>query len=349
MAVGGISSLTSKDVLKYATARTVSRMDDATAEVSSGKHADAGLSLGSAVARTLDYRRVAGRLDAFATSNRIVGDRLSAEQSALSSLNDVANGFLETVLSARQGGGGAAALVADAKSRLDQVMSILRTTSGGAYVFSGANSSVPPVDNYESSPPSAGKTAVASAFQSEFGFAADDPAVASLSASQITSYLDGGFAALFDESQWQASFANSGSQTQRVQISTHETIDLAVGADGRGVRALMSALIGVIDTGTAGLNAEAFAALQSRIGERTAQAAADLTADQASVGLAQQRIANANDRIDAQKGVMTRNIASLEDVDIYEASSRLSMLTTQLETSYAVTARLQKLSLLNYL
>jgi flagellar hook-associated protein 3 FlgL len=46
---------------------------------------------------------------------------------------------------------------------------------------------------------------------------------------------------------------------------------------------------------------------------------------------------------------MTKHIGKLEGVDPYEASTRLSQLMTQVETAYAMTARVQKLSLLNYL
>ena len=50
-----------------------------------------------------------------------------------------------------------------------------------------------------------------------------------------------------------------------------------------------------------------------------------------------------------QIDIMTNHIGALEGVDPYEASSRLSALLTQVETAYAMTARIQKLTLLNYL
>ena len=59
---------------------------------------------------------------------------------------------------------------------------------------------------------------------------------------------------------------------------------------------------------------------------------------------------DANDRMSAQKDVIDdadRN--ALESVDPYEASTRVNTLLTQIETSYALTARIQQLSLLDYL
>ncbi len=47
--------------------------------------------------------------------------------------------------------------------------------------------------------------------------------------------------------------------------------------------------------------------------------------------------------------IMTEHVNLLEGVDPYEASSRVNALLTQVETAYALTARLQRLSLINYL
>ena len=50
-----------------------------------------------------------------------------------------------------------------------------------------------------------------------------------------------------------------------------------------------------------------------------------------------------------QIDIIATHIGALEAVDPYEASTRVSTLMTQIETSYALTARIQRLSLLNYL
>ena len=50
-----------------------------------------------------------------------------------------------------------------------------------------------------------------------------------------------------------------------------------------------------------------------------------------------------------QSDIIKTHIGALEGVDPYEASNRLTELMTQIETAYSVTARIQKLTLLNYL
>ncbi len=75
----------------------------------------------------------------------------------------------------------------------------------------------------------------------------------------------------------------------------------------------------------------------------------DITQIRAALGTSQERIQNATTRADAQLKVMKEHITSLEAVDPYEAMSNVNALLTQIETAYSLTARLQNLSLINYI
>ena len=70
---------------------------------------------------------------------------------------------------------------------------------------------------------------------------------------------------------------------------------------------------------------------------------------QAEIGGSQNRVELANESLEARKSVLTISISDLEGVDQYEASTRVTGLETLLETSYALTVRISRLSLLNYL
>jgi flagellar hook-associated protein 3 FlgL len=50
-----------------------------------------------------------------------------------------------------------------------------------------------------------------------------------------------------------------------------------------------------------------------------------------------------------QIDIMATHIGTLEGVDPFEASTRVSQLLTQVETAYAMTARIHQLTILNYL
>jgi flagellar hook-associated protein 3 FlgL len=75
----------------------------------------------------------------------------------------------------------------------------------------------------------------------------------------------------------------------------------------------------------------------------------DLTSIQANLGTTQQRITNANDQMTVQMNILTTQDGNLENVNPYETATRVTSLTTQIETAYQLTAQLQNLSLAKYL
>ena len=75
----------------------------------------------------------------------------------------------------------------------------------------------------------------------------------------------------------------------------------------------------------------------------------DLAGLGARLGTAQQLTTNATSRLLVQSDLITQQVTAMENVDPEEASVRVTNLETQLEMSLALTARIQKLSILNYL
>jgi flagellar hook-associated protein 3 FlgL len=76
---------------------------------------------------------------------------------------------------------------------------------------------------------------------------------------------------------------------------------------------------------------------------------ASLGATQADVGIIQHRVESASERVSMQIDLFKLNIHDLEGVDPFEASTRITSLMTQIETSYALTARMQQLNLVRFL
>jgi flagellar hook-associated protein 3 FlgL len=83
--------------------------------------------------------------------------------------------------------------------------------------------------------------------------------------------------------------------------------------------------------------------------QTTTQAVTEVTASQTTLGLAQSRTSQAVTRITAQQKILNDSVLNLEEVDPYEAATRVNDLKTQIETSYQLTVQLQSMSLLNYL
>jgi flagellar hook-associated protein 3 FlgL len=68
-----------------------------------------------------------------------------------------------------------------------------------------------------------------------------------------------------------------------------------------------------------------------------------------NIGSIQQRVTGATDKLKMQHDILNQQIVAMENVDPTEASVRVSTLQNQIETALALTARLQKISLINYL
>jgi flagellar hook-associated protein 3 FlgL len=176
-----------------------------------------------------------------------------------------------------------------------------------------------------------------------------DPGVAAISAADMKTFLDGAFAGLFDGTAWRSDWSTASDQDMLSRISTSEVIETSSNANEQAIRKLASAYTMVADLGVEGLGQETFQTVVDKAVTLASEAIADLSLTAADLGTAQERVKNANTRMSMEIDIMTKHIGTLEGVDPYEASTRLSQLMTQVETAYAMTARVQKLSLLNYL
>ena len=349
MNVTAPSTLALREMLRTSMARTQVHLDEASAEVASGRHDDMGLALGADTARVIDLRGMTDEIDTILHTNDLLSSQLSQTQSSMTAMVALADGFFETLVASRSGGVDRAIVVADARARLEAVTDIVSSTNNGAFIFGGDNTAVRPLEEYYTEPPTGARLAIHTAFAQEFGFLPDDPQASTISASRMQSYVTGAFSAHFQDPVWQAEFSSASDTAIATRISVTETTESPVSANSPGVRGLIAAFVAVIDSGTDALDAEEFDQLMDTAGSMARSAGTALVRSQAEVGVLQDRIAVANDRMTLQRNLLAKDSARAESVDVLEASSRLTRLIGQLDVSFAVTSRLQQLSILNYL
>ncbi|MCG6859118.1 MAG: flagellar hook-associated family protein, partial [Salaquimonas sp.] len=75
----------------------------------------------------------------------------------------------------------------------------------------------------------------------------------------------------------------------------------------------------------------------------------DTGALQGRLGIVEQRVENSTERVDYQETVLKQGISDLEEVDSYETAMRINELLSGIEASYSVTAKIQGLSIMNYI
>lgn len=328
--------------------RVQRELNGAQQEATTGRLADIGLTLGGGVVRSLDLRGDMSRMEAFISTNSIAKLRLETTQVSLSALQQTAEGLQDIAFGA-SGATGRAALADAARASLGQMAGILNRSVGGQPIFAGQNTDTVPVKDYLATPVGPHKAAVDAAFFASFGFTQGDPAVGTISAAQLKTFIDGPFAALFDDAAWKATWSSASDETMMSRISPEVLAQTSVTANESSIRMTAAAFVMAADLGAAGLNDSAFSQLLKSTQNALGDAAAALVGLQSRVGAIQSRVNSATETMEAS--ITTLNIAlnDVEGVDPYVAATRVTDLMRSLESSYALTARFQKLSLLQYL
>lgn len=329
--------------------KTQVKLAEAQKEVTTGRHADVGASLGYKTGQTLSLRQEHARLTTIIDTNSVVSTRLSATQAALKSLSSDAQLFVGQLIGARDADSGPTVVTAQAKAALTSFTNTVNTAVDGAHLFSGINADVKPLTDYNASPTPANRQAVMDAFFTAFGTTPDDPANANISAADMQAFLDGPFSDLFEEPAWSSDWSSASDQNVRSRISSSELIETSTNSNDVGVRKLAKAYAMISSLGIKNLSEATYHAVVDTATRVAGEAVQDVANEQARLGIAQERVKNANERMSIQIDIMTNHISLLEGVDPYEASTRVSALMTQVETAYAMTARIQNLSLLKYL
>lgn len=347
-------SLTSTQSLTSALRRSVldtqTQLTKAQKEVSTGRLADLGLGLGASIRQDYFLGFRDNSLSAITDSNTVISGRLSTTDATLGGIVTDAQGFLDTLVNAQSGAGASTSAIRDqATSGLNSLISRLDTTVSGDYIFAGINSGQRPVADYFSSPTSAAKQAVDQAFSNEFGTTQDSASASAITDTQMQTFLSGTFADLFSASQWATNWSTASDTNVTTRISLSQTSQTSVNANEDPVRQLAKAYTMVADLGGENLNDATYRQLLKTAASTISSAISGLTAMRANVGAMQKSISDANTDIATQRDILAQQIGSLENVDPYEASTRVSNLTTQLETSYTLTAKMQQLTLAKYL
>jgi flagellar hook-associated protein 3 FlgL len=344
ISTSAISAATRASIMKVQ-----QQLADAQKEMTTGRYADVGKTLGYKTGQTISLRQQHTRLQTIIETNSVVSSRLDVTQKTLQNLVDNAQDFVKQLIASRSGGATASALQSDAQAGLNSFIDTMNTTFANGYLFAGVNSDVKPVADYYGTPTPASQQDVANAFLAAFGVTQSDPAAQNITGSAMQTFLDTGFATLFNDPSWTTDWSSASSQNVRNRISTNELIETSVNANDDAFRKLAKAYTMVADLGVQNLSQDAFQKVVDQAMSDTGSAIQELGDLQSRLGIAQQRVSDASDRMSLQVDILNNQVNSLEGVDPNEAATKVSSLMTQIESSYALTARIMNLSILNYL
>lgn len=329
----------------------------ATGELSTGFREDVYADLGARSAQTLEFRNRMDRTESFVTSNRILEGKLEMMETSLTTARDAAQEFLSLAVSSAQTPNQIAPELRDqARSTLDLLISSVNVAYGGEYLFAGIDSDTKPMQEVGTVNPVSGR----SPLDVIGAIAGAGPATAADAAAMIAD-LDAVFAstAVDPLDNYETTFFNGtdlldgfGVPNPRViaQVDDTETLTYGVQANDPPFRDLMKGLMmfAAVDV-TQIADDAAYAAWAGAAVDALAAGIGGLDDIRVQVGTDRARLGDMLSFQMDRRDVYNNRIVDLEGVDAYETASRMQALQTQLEASYTATARIARLSFLNYM
>ena len=225
----------------------------------------------------------------------------------------------------------------------------LNTQIGGFPIFGGQSLDAPPMKDFTSAEGAAAKAAIDAAFQAQFGFASNDPSAASLSAGDMQNFFDGPFSTLFQGSNWGALWSNASAAPMQGEVAPGIMAESNTTTHSQGIQDLAKGYVALAYFKNMPVTDVAYKGLVDASLISVGTARGGLTAAQANLGLAEERVSNATTRLSEMETVFSRSLSDLEATDPFDVAQRINTLLTGIEATYAMTARLQRLSLVNFL
>ena len=333
-------------MLRHAT-RLQGEAVTAQTEMATGRLADPGRTLG---ARTAGTTLIAAQLSDWREgldANGLLRGEIGLMQTSLAGLGKAANALSSDLIAALAAPTDSALAIArdGAASALAGTVSFANARLGDVHVFGGTRTGEPPLADPRED--AAARDLVANRFAAHFGHPIDYAATGAIDRDAMAGFLDAleaDFPALYS-----AAWAGDPPDGRTARSLPGERVSVPITAHDPAVRDLVLASSLAVALADAPLGGEARKtvfergiAIAGRAAARSAQAAG--------------RMGAVEERFERAEAVLTQRIVlgeaarnDLVGVDPTEAAGRVQALAARIEASLAVTARISRLSLLNYL
>lgn len=355
--VQNVSSLQSLLTRQRTTTNMTTLIMKAENEVATGRHQDPFAALGARSMEAMSARAVYERTEGRIESNTFLQNRLDLMATALGNMREAAQEVLTATITNVDASSARPQYISDlAKDAYNTIVSFMNSSFNGKSLFGGVDSDRVPMNSWDQADEGTWKSPA--------------DVMASIVGGGITSQTDAvskviEVEAAFNgtpsdpQNAYEQSFYNGtaltdalGHSNPRMTAQIDESLDINYGvqANDVGFRDLMRGLAMLASGDPAQIGDDAAY-------EEWVQAAAAalgsgvnaVLAAEARTGTMQKLVEDANDRLNGKKEVLSLHISALESVDPYEAATQLTSIQTQLQASYAITARLSQMSYLNFM
>lgn len=335
MALIGIGDMAQTFLLRHMTTGMKHDARIAAQELTTGQSADISRKLRGDMTGLSAIRTSLSRLEGYRVATDNAALTANAMQSTLSNIDALTEGLGLALVNSGMGENPKTleALVNDTAKRLDGALSALNSRVAERSLFAGVRSDGPAMANSGTI-----LTALEAHITSTGAVTATDIAA------EVTVWF-----------QSSSGFATQGylggTGNSPIPISPDDELDLAITAADPALRDTIQALalVALIDRGNVVPDTDTALELAQTAGTALLQSNSDRAILAGTLGLAQGRIDQAQTRNQAEDAALQMAQSDLVAVDPYEAATRMEAAQSQLETLYAITARLSRLSLVDFL
>ncbi|HZG30700.1 MAG TPA: flagellar hook-associated family protein [Ensifer sp.] len=352
MRISFTSNLAMQNSMRQTVSASQAHLLKAQTEVSTGTYADQGVALGYQSGRSVNLTTEKSRLNSIMDSNSIVSQRLSASQSSLSNMSDDIQTSLNSLI-ALSGSDDKTLLnttTQSLQSQLDAFISSGNTSANGEFLFAGINTADQPLKTYDST--SAAKASFDTAL-SNYMTTNGIGSMSSFTVAQMQDFVENTLAPMYTASSgsdtWKTDWSTASDTNMTSRVNTSETVQSSTNANNDGFRKFALASVMGIELLGSDVNSDVRQYISKTAISYMGEAVAGVDSERSALGLSEARVKTANDTINTQVSIVDTAFNNLNEVDAYEASTKVNNLLAQMEASYQLTSRLQKLSLANYL
>ena len=289
-----------------------SALDQTQEQIASGKNSDTYAGFADKTQVLTATMSANARNDAYTNATKLATTQADMQDTQLTSLSSLAQS-LQKAVSDAVANNDASTLMSKAQSIFDQASAILNSKdSNGDYIYSGGKTDVAPIT------------------------------VSNLAGLQALPSVSGAF--------------DNGNLTKSVQVADGVTVNYGLSASNVAT-GLMQALKDIADfdsTSSGNFNsATSLTSAQSNFLTgaiaQTQTVTSDLNATTAANGYVYNRLTDAQDQQSSMTTIYKGFVSDIQDTNMAQAATQLSLNQTQLQAALQVTAGLHQLSLLNYI
>jgi flagellar hook-associated protein 3 FlgL len=334
------------------TSRLSAELADVSQELSTGLKANPYDDLGYKSSDAIAIRMQVTRNDGFLTSNKLLDSRFLAVETSLGAMRDVGQAVLEQAMTAQSASGPSTAYLSQAaRSTLDTIIQRAAVSDSSGYLMAGTRLETNPLQAWDEVNPATGF--------SPAGAVTDVIGGPMNSMADVQSAIDGLKAAFGDADpanpnrNFEATFYNgapSSSPPLTSRTSETQTLSQNAQANDPAMRDLMRglAMLSAVDANDI-TDPDAREVWLDEARSAISSGLEGLIDLETVTGLKRGQLQDTMAAQESRALFLDQESLKLEGADPYDAATRLTQLQNQLDSSYAVTARLSRLSFLNYL